>query len=84
MDLLALLNGLLAQLTDAKIAADKLADDKYAEGFAAGVASVVVVPVDGAELEVLKAKVAELESKVAELEASVSVLRSQSPSGFCW
>lgn len=40
MDLLSLLNGLVAQLADAQKAADDLAKAKFDEGFAAGVASV--------------------------------------------
>lgn len=40
MDLVSLLNGLVAQLADAQKAADNLAKAKYDEGFAAGVASV--------------------------------------------
>ena len=88
MDLVQLLNSLVAniaalqaQLVDAQASADALAKQKYDEGFAAGVASVPVVPggftqeqVDAAVLaavEPLQKKVSDLEAKVAELEASV-------------
>lgn len=88
MDLVALLNGLVAniaalqaQLADAQKAADDLAKLKYDEGFAAGVASVPVVPggftqeqVDAfvaAAVAPLAEKIALLDAKVLELEAAV-------------
>lgn len=88
MDLVALLNSLVAsiaalqaQLADAQKAADDLAKVKYDEGFAAGVASVVVSDkiYSQAELDAkiaeavapLNAKIVELDVKVAELSAAV-------------
>lgn len=65
MDLLTLLNGLVAQLADAQKAADDLAKAKYDEGFAAGVASVG--PGDKLYSQ------AELDAKVAEAVAAVQV-----------
>lgn len=88
MDLVALLNNLVAniatlqaQLVDAQASADALAKAKYDEGFAAGVASVPVVPggfsqeqVDAfiaAAVAPLNEKIALLDAKIVELEAAL-------------
>lgn len=86
MDLVQLLNNLVAniaalqaQLVDAQASADALAKLKYDEGFAAGVASVPVVP-GGFTQEQVDAKVAEavapLNLKIGELEAKVVELQA--------
>lgn len=81
MDLLALLNALAAQLTDAQKAADELAVAKFAEGAASRQGEVDALK---AEIEALKsndplqvqldqalARVAELEGVVAAMQAQI-------------
>ena len=86
MDLVALLNGLVAniaalqaQLVDAQASADALAKAKYDEGFAAGVASVGVSDKIYSQAE-LDAKIAEavlpLNEKIALLDAKVLELEA--------
>lgn len=91
MDLVKLLNDLVAniaalqlQLADAQASADALAKTKYDEGFAAGVASVPVLPpsdkifsqadldaaVAGA-VEPIKSQIVELQAKVDSIQAAL-------------
>ncbi len=68
MDLVTLLNGLVAQLADAQKAADDLAKTKYDEGFAAGVASMPPPSVDPLQVQ-LDAAMAQIASLQAQIEA---------------
>lgn len=74
MDLVTLLNGLVDQLADAQAAADELAQTKYDEGFAAGVASVT----EGDKLYTqadVDAIVTPLNDRILALEAQVMALQ---------
>lgn len=74
MDLLALLNGLVAQLADAQKAADDLAKAKFDEGFAAGVASVPVSDKIFSQADV-DALLAPLQAQITDLQAQVLALQ---------
>lgn len=89
MDLLALLNGLVAQLADAQKAADDLAKLKFDEGFAAGVASVPVgsdkifsqEEVD-AMLKPLQDELALVKEQVLALQGEIDTKVAEAVAGF--
>lgn len=78
--LLPMIEELKVKLAESQVALDEVAKLKYDEGFAAGVASVIIPPVSDkifsqAEADALvAAAVAPLEARVVELEAKVTEL----------